>query len=80
MSDQIQIFGIQFPAWVIIPVTYFVWVTFLLFVKNISFHAIKKIAGKTKTNLDDIFIQAIDFPLFLLIFTSGGAIVERMRA
>ncbi|MCK4882767.1 MAG: mechanosensitive ion channel family protein, partial [Candidatus Omnitrophica bacterium] len=33
---------------------------------------------KTKTQLDDIFVQSADFPLTLLIFASGGAVVERM--
>ncbi|VAW17695.1 hypothetical protein MNBD_BACTEROID05-509, partial [hydrothermal vent metagenome] len=76
--DQIAIFNFRFSTWILIPLVYFVWVTFLLFFKTICFKAIKKVAQKTKTQLDDIFVKAADFPLVLLIFTSGGVIIERM--
>ena len=78
MSDLIQLLGYTIPAWVIVPVIYFVWVTVLLFFKNLAFRAIKRFAKTTDTHLDDIFTHSADFPILLLIFTSGGALVEQM--
>jgi len=39
---------------------------------------IKHFAEKTKTRIDDIFIKAIDLPLVLLIFSSGGILVQKI--
>lgn len=75
---EINFFGIKISAWIFVPVVYLVWVTVLLFVKRIFFGVIKKIAERTQTHIDDIFIASADFPLVLLIFTSGGAVVERI--
>lgn len=72
------LFGINIPVWIMIPVVYFLWVTVLLFVKRVSFKTLQKLASRTKTQLDDIFIQSADLPLNLLIFTSGGAFVEQL--
>ena len=74
--SEINIFGITISSWIIIPVIFLVWVTVLLFIKRGFFKVIKRISKKTKTQIDDIFIQSIDFPLTLLILASGGAIVE----
>ncbi|MCA9408931.1 MAG: mechanosensitive ion channel family protein [Candidatus Omnitrophica bacterium] len=76
--NEIQIFGIIVPIWFTLPIVYFVWVSFFLFVKNITFRVLKKFTDKTATKLDDIFIAAADFPIVLLIITSGGAVVERL--
>ena len=73
-----NIFGITAPEWVVIPVVFLVWVTVFIFFKKVLFETIKRFAKKTKTQLDDILVQALDFPLTLLIVTSGGAVVERM--
>ena len=75
--SEINVFGVSVYAWLVIPVIFLVWVTVLLFVKKAFFKVIKKIAKKTKTQFDDIFVQSADFPLTLLILASGGAIVER---
>ncbi len=75
---EINIFGVAVSAWIVIPVVFLVWVTLLLFVKGIFFKAVKRFAKKTKTNVDDIFVHAADFPLTLLILASGGTIVEKM--
>jgi len=76
--SEINVFGIAISSWIVIPVVFLVWVTILLFVKGSFFKIIKRVAKKTRTNLDDIFIQSLDFPLTLLILASGGAVVERM--
>jgi len=70
--------GIHLTEWVIVPVTFLVWVTILSFIKRWIFKAIQKVASKTKTKIDNIFVKAADLPLNLLIVTSGGAIIERM--
>jgi small-conductance mechanosensitive channel len=50
----------------------------LLFVKKVFFRIFKKIAERTRTNLDDLFVQSADFPLTLLILASGGTVAQRM--
>ncbi|MCK5580227.1 MAG: mechanosensitive ion channel family protein [Candidatus Omnitrophica bacterium] len=74
--QNINFLGFSFSSWLIVPLAYFAWVTVLLAIKRICFKAVKKAAGKTKTRLDDVFVQAADFPLTLLAFASGGFIVE----
>ncbi|MCK5082049.1 MAG: mechanosensitive ion channel, partial [Candidatus Omnitrophica bacterium] len=75
---QINVFGTSVSTWIVIPIVFLVWVTVFLFVKRTFLKVIKKVAKKTKTQLDDIFVQSADFPLTLLIFASGGVVVERM--
>lgn len=75
---EIDIFGITVSPWIAVPAAFFVWVTLLLFVKKRVFNVIKRLAGKTGTRLDDLFIRSADFPATLLIFASGGALVEHM--
>jgi len=70
--SEINILGITISSWIIVPVIFLVWVTLLLFVKKAFFKVIKRVAQKTKTHLDDIFIQSADFPLTLFILASGG--------
>jgi len=78
MENTVTVFNQQLPTWLVIPIVYFVYVTVLIFIKTIFFKGVRALTKKTQTQLDDIFIKAIDFPLLLLIFTSGGAIVERL--
>jgi len=75
---SVDVFGYAIPAWLALPVVFLVWVTVLLLIKQVVFKAVKKLTERTGTKLDDVFIAAADFPLNLLILTSGGAIVERM--
>lgn len=76
--QDFQIAGISMSPWLTIPVIYLIWVSILLAVKKVCFESIRRFASKTKTNIDDLLIKSIDFPVILLIFTSGGVIVERM--
>lgn len=75
--QDIKIFGITISMWLYAPVVYFVWVSLLLLIKRICYGKIKKLALRTKTKLDDIFLGSLDLPLMLLIFVSGGAVVAR---
>jgi len=75
---EINIGGVMIPRWVLIPVMFFVWVTGLLFIKNVAFRAVRRITKKTTTRLDDIFVRSAGFPVTLLIVVSGGALVEHL--
>ena len=76
--EDMNVFGFQVSAWIVIPVVYFLWVTLFLICKRILYKYIQKLTEKTKTKIDDVFINAADIPLLLIIFTSGGVVVERM--
>jgi small-conductance mechanosensitive channel len=76
--NSISIFGMEISAWIYAPVVYFLWVSILLVLKKVLFKRIKKIAGKTKTRLDDVFLYALNLPLTLLIFVSGIWILEKI--
>lgn len=76
--NVIDLFGFNISVWIYIPVFYLMWVTLLLLLKRLSFHYIRKFTRQTATKIDNILVQAADFPVTLLIFTSGGAIAEKM--
>jgi len=76
--NTIHVFGMQIGTWLVVPIVYFLWVTFLLFTKRIAFKIIHRFASKTKNRFDDILVQSMNFPFTLLIFVSGGVVVERM--
>ncbi len=64
--------------WIIVPAVFILWIAILLIFKAILFKTIHQVAKKTKTQLDDILVRSLDFPLTLIILTSGGLIVERI--
>ncbi|MCK5178303.1 MAG: hypothetical protein KAR32_02140 [Candidatus Omnitrophica bacterium] len=66
--SQIDVFGLAVSTWIVVPVIFLVWVTVLLFVKSIFFKVIRKVSKKTKTHLDDIFVQSADFPYDVAYF------------
>lgn len=74
---EFTIGGYEVSSWIIIPVIFLIWVIVLFAVKRGVFAAISALAKKTKTSFDDVLVGALDLPLNLLIFTSGGAVVER---
>jgi len=69
---------LNLSPWLLMPLFFFVWAGFLLLLKRILFIAVKRLARTTKTQIDDVFIRAADLPLTFLIFTSSGALVERL--
>jgi len=77
MKD-ITIYGLSISAWIYAPVIYFIWVSLFFLLKKIIFSRIQKLADKTRSKLDDIFLNALDLPLTLLIFVSGATILERI--
>ncbi len=68
--------NIVIPSWIILPLIYLVWVMALLSLKRIAFGIIRRLAAQTRTRLDDIFLASADGPLTLVIFASGGVVVE----
>jgi len=76
--QEVHFLGISFSAWLLVPLAYFLWVTVLLFAKRVGFGLFRRVARKTNTKFDDLVLKSLDFPLTLLIFTSGGMIIERM--
>ena len=76
--QEFNILGLTISPWIYLPGIYLVWVGVLLVLKRIIFNYVRRFASRTQTKLDDIFIGAADFPFVLLIFTSGGLIVERL--
>ncbi|MFH1776236.1 MAG: mechanosensitive ion channel family protein [Candidatus Omnitrophota bacterium] len=74
---NLVLFGISVPAWIYAPVIYFVWVSGLFIVRRIVFNRIQRFAQRTHTQLDDIFIAALQFPLTLFIYVSGGLVLQQ---
>src|SRR5690349_6532621 len=70
--------SIHISPWLLMPLVFFLTTGFLLMVKRILFVIIKRLTQRTKTKIDDIFIEAADFPLTLLVVASAGALVERL--
>ncbi len=75
---EITLFNITIPAYIYAPAVYFVWVSLLLFIKKIIFGRIEKFASRTSSQVDDILLGALNFPLVLLIFVSGAFIIEKI--
>lgn len=69
---------IYISPWLLIPLIFCLWVGLLLIAKRMLFAAIKSITRRTKTKFDDIFLRAASLPITLLIFASGGVLVERI--
>ncbi len=78
MNYTISILGFEASTWLYFPLAYLIWVFFWLSIKRIFFALLKRVTERTKTHLDDIFIKAADVPLFLLIFSSGGILVQKI--
>lgn len=75
--QDLRIFGMAAPSWIVLPVLFFIWIIVFTFIKKAVFSVIQRFTKKTETNIDDILIDSLDFPLNLLIFTSAGAMVEQ---
>lgn len=74
----ITLYNLEIQPWIWAPVVYFIWVSILLIVKKIIFDKVKIFAEKTRTEIDNIFLNAMDLPLTLFIFVSGAVVLERI--
>ncbi len=75
MSDLV-LFNITISAWIWAPALYFVWAMFFIILKKVIFSKLRHLADKSRTKIDDIIMDAMDLPLNLLIFSSGGVLIE----
>ncbi len=75
---EITVFNLTIPAFIYGPVIYFLWISLLLFIKKTIFLRIERVAKKTSSNIDDILLEALNFPLVLIIFVSGAFVVEKI--
>ncbi len=64
--------------WIYIPLFYVSWVILFLLMKSILFRFLKRVTQYTSSPIDDIFLEAARFPVVILIFASGGVVVEKM--
>jgi small-conductance mechanosensitive channel len=65
------------PFWLYAPLAFLLWFFVLQTAKRILFSRIRAIAKHTKTQLDDILIDALNFPLTIIIFFSGLTIIQK---
>ncbi len=66
--------------WVIVPAVFVLWVLVFSLLKKITFVIVRKFAARTKTHLDDIFFDALDLPLQLMIYATGILVVKNFVA
>lgn len=71
MHQNITISGISIPSFAYIPALYVLWVCFFVLLKKIFYKKIQALAKFTASDVDDIFLAALDKPLVFLIFSSG---------
>jgi small-conductance mechanosensitive channel len=71
--DQLNI-----SPWIGIPLVFFIWVLVLATVKKTIFILARKLAFGTKTQVDDILFDALDFPIQLVIYASGLLVVQSL--
>ncbi len=76
--QEFNMLSLTISPWVYLPGIYLIWVAGFFVLKRIVFNYVRRLATRTQTKLDDILIGAADFPFALLIFTSGGLVVERL--
>ena len=70
--------GFTISVWLMMIVIYVVWVTVALVLKNIIFRVVLRLARKSKTRVDDVLVRALNLPLTILIYVSGGVVVEHL--
>lgn len=69
--------GISLPSGIVIAGVYLAWIFAFLFLKRMGFLAFHRFAARTKTHLDDIFVESVNLPFLLLILGGGGFAVAK---
>lgn len=69
---------LNISPWIGIPLVFFIWVLALATVKRAVFLFVKKLTVNTKTQLDDILLEAADFPVQLVIYASGLLVIQSL--
>lgn len=64
--------------WLLVPLAFLGWVLVLATAKKIVFAVVRKLAEKTENKLDDLLLDALDFPLQLIVYASGILVVQNL--
>lgn len=82
MPSEINIYGYTFSDKVYLPVGsllfMLVWMIVGLAIKKVVVSRLRHFAAKTNTHLDDLFLDAMNFPVSMLIFSSGLLVLVRL--
>ncbi len=78
--ETINIFGLNIPLWGIGVAVFCIWVSVAWTVKKAVFLWLRRISKKTSSQLDDVIINSLDWPLNILIFVSGVMAVPKLVA
>lgn len=62
--------------WIVIPIIFCISFLTLTLAKRIFFRAIKRLASKTTTEIDDIIIASANLPLTLLAFVLSAGVIQ----
>ena len=69
---------LNISPWIGIPLVFLIWVLVLATLKKTVFVIAKKFASNTKTQIDDILFEAMDFPIQLVIYASGLLVIQSL--
>lgn len=64
--------------WLLTPLVFLAWVLVMAMIKKIIFAVVRKLAARTVNQFDDILLDALDFPLQLIVYASGVLVVQNM--
>jgi small-conductance mechanosensitive channel len=77
MKD-LTLFGLSISPWVYSPGIYFLWISFFLVLRRLSFNRLEKLARASVSKIDDLLVESLELPFTLLIFTSGLLVVDAL--
>lgn len=77
-SSYIQELKALVPPFLFAPILFVLWLFSFWLLKRFIFFRLKLWARHTKTQWDDIMIDALSFPLNVLIFASGLVVLENL--
>mgnify|MGYP006294585323 CR=1 FL=1 len=65
-------------GWVIGPLVFFVWLAVAFVTKFLIFRRVRRFADQTKTKIDDILVNMLNYPLNLFIVFTGLLIMQKI--
>ena len=64
--------------WVVGPLVFVAWCVALSIVVRIGYGRVRRLAGRTATDIDDIILKALRAPLAVVILVTGGMILGKI--
>ncbi|NTV29271.1 MAG: mechanosensitive ion channel family protein [Candidatus Omnitrophica bacterium] len=64
--------------WLLLPLVFLCWVLVLSMLKKVVFAIVHKIASRTENQIDDLLLEALDFPVQLIVYASGLMVVNHL--